>query len=50
MQKNYKFNVSIERFAYLTGRSLSSFKKEFKEIFNDIPSHWLVKRRLEKAK
>ncbi|GAA5087363.1 hypothetical protein GCM10023210_10100 [Chryseobacterium ginsengisoli] len=49
MQKNYKFNVSIDRFAYLTGRSLSSFKKDFKEIFNDTPSHWLVKRRLEEA-
>ena len=25
MTRNYKFNVSIEKFAYLTGRSLSAF-------------------------
>jgi AraC-like DNA-binding protein len=49
MNRNYKFNVSIERFAYLTGRSLSAFKRDFKTIFQDTPSRWLVKRRLEEA-
>ncbi len=49
MNKNYKFNVSIARFAYLTGRSLSAFKRDFKELFDDSPSHWLVQRRLEEA-
>lgn len=49
MHLNYKFNVSIERFAYLTGRSLSAFKRDFKTIFNDTPNHWLVQRRLQEA-
>ena len=49
MNKNYKFNVSVDRFAYLTGRSLSAFKRDFKAIFNDTPSHWLIQRRLEEA-
>ncbi|MBO9562509.1 MAG: helix-turn-helix transcriptional regulator [Niastella sp.] len=49
MQKNYKFNVSMERFAFLTGRSLSAFKRDFKEIFNDTPNHWLIQRRLDEA-
>jgi AraC-like DNA-binding protein len=49
MNRNYKFNVSIERFAYLTGRSLSAFKRDFEKIFNATPSHWLVKKRLEEA-
>jgi AraC-like DNA-binding protein len=49
MLRNYKFNVSIERFAYLTGRSLSSFKRDFEKIFNASPSHWLVQKRLEEA-
>ena len=49
MNRNYKFNVSIERFAYLTGRSLSAFKRDFNRIFNDTPNHWLVKRRLQEA-
>ena len=34
MNRNFKFNVTIERFAYLTGRSLSAFKRDFKAIFN----------------
>lgn len=49
MNRNYKFNVSIDRFAYLTGRSLTVFKKDFEKIFNDTPSRWLVKKRLQEA-
>ena len=49
MNRNFKFNVSIERFAFLTGRSLSSFKRDFKETFNDTPNHWLVQKRLQEA-
>lgn len=49
MLHNYKFNVSLERFAYLTGRSLSSFKRDFVKIFNTTPSHWLTQKRLEEA-
>lgn len=49
MQQNYKFNVSMERFAFLTGRSLSAFKRDFKTIFNETPGRWLIKRRLQEA-
>lgn len=49
MNKNYTFNVNTERFAYLTGRSLSSFKRDFKTIFNETPSRWLTKKRLQEA-
>lgn len=49
MNRNFKFNVSVERFAYLTGRSLSAFKRDFKKIFKDTPNHWLVKKRLQEA-
>jgi len=49
MNRNYKFNVSLNRFALLTGRSLSAFKRDFKAIFNDTPSHWLIKKRLQEA-
>jgi AraC-like DNA-binding protein len=48
MNNNYKFNVSIERFALLTGRSLSAFKRDFEKIFNDTPSHWLVQSAFKK--
>lgn len=49
MNRNFRFNVSIERFAYLTGRSLSAFKRDFEKIFRATPSHWLVQKRLEEA-
>jgi AraC-like DNA-binding protein len=49
MNRNFKFNVSIERFAFMTGRSLSAFKRDFKTTFNDTPNHWLVKKRLQEA-
>ena len=49
MNRNYKFNVSLQRFAYLTGRSLSAFKRDFKTIFNKTPNRWLVQRRLQEA-
>jgi len=49
MNRNFRFNVTIDRFAYLTGRSLSGFKRDFEKIFNATPSHWLVQKRLEEA-
>ncbi len=49
MFRNYKFNVTLERLAYLTGRSLSAFKRDFKRIFNDTPNRWLIQKRLQEA-
>ncbi|QHW01582.1 helix-turn-helix domain-containing protein [Spirosoma endbachense] len=49
MDRNFKFNISIQHFAYLTGRSLSAFKRDFNAVFNDTPGHWLVRRRLQEA-
>ncbi|GGB25312.1 helix-turn-helix domain-containing protein [Puia dinghuensis] len=49
MQKNYHFNVKLERFAYLTGRSLATFKRDFEKIFQTSPRNWLQRRRLQEA-
>ncbi|MFA6275392.1 MAG: AraC family transcriptional regulator [Pedobacter sp.] len=49
MNRNFRFNVSLERFAYLTGRSLSSFKRDFQKIFGSAPGEWLKKKRLDEA-
>jgi len=49
MNKNFRFNVSLKRFAFLTGRSISAFKRDFKSIYNETPRRWLTKRRLEEA-
>ena len=50
MNKNYKCDLTVEEFAHYTGRSLSTFKKDFAEVFHNTPSRWIVKRRLEEAK
>ncbi|WP_114792329.1 AraC family transcriptional regulator [Niabella yanshanensis] len=49
MNRSYQFNVKLERFAYLTGRSLATFKRDFGKIFNTPPRQWLQKRRLQRA-
>ena len=49
MNRNFRFNISLERFAFLTGRSLSSFKRDFQKTFATNPGSWLKKKRLEEA-
>jgi len=49
MTRNFKFNVSIQRFSYLTGRSITTFKRDFEKIFNMPPGRWLIERRLKEA-
>jgi AraC family transcriptional regulator, exoenzyme S synthesis regulatory protein ExsA len=49
MEKNYMFNLSLEKFGYLTGRSLTTFKKDFQKIFRITPGQWLSQKRLELA-
>jgi AraC-like DNA-binding protein len=49
MNKNFHFNVHLIRFAYLTGRSLATFKRDFKRVFNTTPGSWLQQKRLKEA-
>jgi AraC-like DNA-binding protein len=49
MERNFKFNMSMEKFGYLTGRSLSTFRRDFKKIFKKNPQEWLTEKRLELA-
>jgi AraC-like DNA-binding protein len=49
MLRNYMFNIPINKFAELTGRSLSTFQRDFFKIFGMKASHWLLKRRLQAA-
>lgn len=49
MEQNFIYNLPLEKFAYLTGRSLSAFKKDFKAIFKTTPGRWLTTKRLERA-
>jgi AraC-like DNA-binding protein len=50
MEHNYMFNMPIEKFGYLTGRSLTTFKRDFKKAFNTTPQKWLTEKRLELAR
>ena len=49
MEKNYTFNLPMEKFGYLTGRSITTFKRDFKKVFNTTPQKWLTGKRLELA-
>jgi AraC-like DNA-binding protein len=49
MNEHYLFNGNLKEFAYLTGRSLSTFKRDFHQIYGITPSRWLIKKRLEEA-
>jgi hypothetical protein len=31
MEKNFMFNMPLEKFGYLTGRSITTFKRDFKK-------------------
>lgn len=49
MNSHFTYNVSIKQFAKLTGRSISTFKRDFKKTFSQTPERWLKNRRLDKA-
>jgi AraC-like DNA-binding protein len=49
MLENYRYNVSLEQFANLSGRSLTVFKRDFAEIFKIPPAEWLKNKRLTEA-
>jgi len=51
MLANFHKPLSIEDYAYLTGRSASTFTRDFKAKFDGAsPKQWLIERRLEKAR
>lgn len=49
MEKNFMFNLPLEKFSYLTGRSLTTFKRDFSKAFHTTPQRWLTQKRLELA-
>ena len=49
MDENYCFNLKLEQYAQLSNRSLSSFKRDFRKIYNTAPGEWLLEHRLNHA-
>jgi AraC-like DNA-binding protein len=49
MEDNFLYNLTLDDFAKISLRSLPTFKREFKAIFNTTPGRWLLHKRLENA-
>jgi AraC-like DNA-binding protein len=49
LHENYMYELSLEEIASFTGRSLATFKRDFKKISDVPPQKWLIQRRLEAA-
>jgi AraC-like DNA-binding protein len=49
MLSNFHFNVPVEKFARLTGRSLAGFKRDFQKTFGRSRRQWLQEKRLTEA-
>ena len=49
MERNYMFNMTLDRFAYLTGRSLATYRRDFTKIYHTSPQKWLLDKRLQLA-
>ncbi len=49
MNKNYMYEFTLEDLAHYTGRSLATFKRDFKKISDLTPEKWLIHKRLEVA-
>jgi AraC family transcriptional regulator, exoenzyme S synthesis regulatory protein ExsA len=49
MEMNFYHNLSLDAFAQMCHRSLSSFKREFRKHYGTSPGRWLLERRLERS-
>jgi len=49
IDKNYMYNMTIEEIANFTGRSLATFKRDFRKISDLSPEKWLINKRLTVA-
>lgn len=50
MLHNFTLNVSLNQLAQMSGRSLSTFNREFRRIFKETPHRWIMNKRLLRAK
>ena len=46
MEKHYKCDMSMSELAKASGRSLSTFKRDFRKISELSPERWITNRRL----
>ncbi len=49
MERHFMFNMTMDKFGYLTGRSLATFRRDFKKTYHTTPQKWLTEKRLQLA-
>ncbi len=49
LEENFQYNLKLEEYARLCGKSLSSFKREVESRLHTTPGRWLLQRRLQHA-
>ncbi len=49
MELHFDKPLDLEDYAYLTGRSVSTFQRDFKRRYGESPKKWLIQKRLKKA-
>jgi AraC-like DNA-binding protein len=49
LNENYMFEFKLEEIASYTGRSLATFKRDFKKVSDLTPQRWIIQKRLEIA-
>lgn len=49
LNENYMYDLSMEDIATFTGRSLATFKRDFKKVSDLSPQKWLIQKRLREA-
>lgn len=50
MEANYAYNLTIEQYARLCNRSVSSFKRDFLSVYKTTPGRWLIEKKLARAR
>jgi AraC-like DNA-binding protein len=49
IEANYCYNLTLDEYAKLCNRSLSSFKRDFYSVYGDSPARWLLNKRMDHA-
>lgn len=50
MNENFTLPLTLDEFARHTARSLTAFKNEFKQLYNESPKKWINRQRLDRAR
>ncbi|MDF3013525.1 MAG: putative transcriptional regulatory protein [Cellvibrio sp.] len=50
MEQYYSHKLNVDDYALLTGRSVSTFLRDFKRIYNTTPNKWIVDKKVEVAR